>query len=340
MRSILSFLSTLVVLLWSNASLAHVKWFTRASMDQAPLSPENLNHFNFWFLFGLSVFTVGLFVYADVKFEKWKAYKKFDKYLETFSKNSVLILRIFTGASLLLSWQADSMIAPELKITHPALGWMQFFIALLLLGRITTSIAGAGMIALYFIAMGEYGFFHLLDYLVYLAIGYFLLVSNFENPKIRFSRIPALYFGLGFSLCWAALEKVFFPTWGLDVLNQQPALTMGLPADFFLLSCAFIELSLGYLLIIGLLQRPLALTVTLVFFTTTAFFGKPELIGHTILHGALLVFIVVGPGGYYARPIDFHKKLWLRAGFAAVNFVIVALILGFLYWKLSPHAHG
>ena len=191
------------------------------------------------------------------------------------------------------------------------------------------------MIGLYFYAMKEYGFFHMLDYLVYASIGYFFLVENFKQRQISQTRIPALYIGLGFSLCWAALEKVFFPHWGMDVLRQEPGLTMGLPPEFFLLSCAFVELCLGYLLIIGLMQRPLALTITLVFFSTSAFFGKTEVIGHTILHGALLVFTVIGPGRYYPPPIEFHKRLSLRAAFVAINFVIVIGLLAVTYHWLA-----
>lgn len=106
---------------------------------------------------------------------------------------------------------------------------------------------------------------------------------------------------------------------------------MGLPADFFLLACAFVELCLGYLLIIGLLQRPLALTITLVFLTTSSFFGKTEVIGHTILHGALLVVAVLGPGRYYPPPIEFHQRLSLRAAFVALNFLVVVGRLGLIY---------
>jgi uncharacterized membrane protein YphA (DoxX/SURF4 family) len=187
--------------------------------------------------------------------------------------------------------------------------------------------------------MNEYGFFHLLDYLVYPAIGYYFIAASIQKRKISQTRIPALYIGLGFSLCWAALEKVFFPHWGLDVLTQQPGLTMGLPPDFFLLACAFVELCLGYLLIIGVLQRPLALTITVVFVMTSAFFGKTEVIGHTILHGALLVFTVLGPGHYYPTPIEFHKRLGLRATFAAVNFVVIVGLLGLAYHWMATRAH-
>lgn len=315
---------------------AHVKWFTN-NKDTSVASFADLNHLAFWFLLGLSVLTLALITYADRAFEKWAAYQKFNSYLESFSDRATVILRVFTGAALLLSWQADSMIAPELKIDSAIVGWLQFFLALALLLSKTTPLTGLGMIGLYFYAMSEYGFFHMLDYLVYPAIGYFLLVAGFPQRRLSQTRIPALYIGLGFSLCWAALEKVFFPHWGLDVLKQQPGLTMGLPPDFFLLACAFVELCLGYLLIIGLLQRPLALTITLVFLTTSAFFGKTEVIGHTILHGALLVFTVIGPGHYYPPPIEFHQRLGLRAAFVSINFVLVIGLLALAYRQMALH---
>ena len=194
------------------------------------------------------------------------------------------------------------------------------------------------MIALYIYAVTHFGFFHMLDYLVYLAIGYYFLVSApvpGKSKVMQGSRIPVLYFGLGFSLCWAALEKIVFPHWGLNVLSQKPQLTFGMDHEFFLLACAFIELSLGYLLIIGLLQRPLALTITVVFLLTSMVFGKTEVIGHTILHGALLVFTVVGAGHYYTPPVKLHRGLVMRALFAAVNFVVVVGVLAYAYMKMS-----
>ena len=225
---------TFLLLLAPISTYAHVKWFTQ-STDPQVASFSDLNHPAFWFLLGLSVVTLALITYADKLLEKWALYRKFNTYLESYSDRATMILRIFTGAALLLSWQADSMIAPELKISSGAVGWYQFFLALALLLSKTTPIAGLGMIALYLYAMMEHGFFHMLDYMVYASIGYFLFVSSFKHSRIFHTRIPALYIGLGFSLCWAALEKVFFPHWGMDVLRQQPGLTMGLPPDFFLL---------------------------------------------------------------------------------------------------------
>ncbi len=331
--SIFIFIINFITLI-SQTAEAHVKWFAR-NQEFKIIYYADLNCFAFWFLILLSMVTLSFLVFADHFLEKKLWSKKIADYLESFSDQTTVILRVFTGAALMLSWQADAMIAPELKIPSSGAGWWQFMLALLLLTAKTTPIAGLGMIALYVYGVLTFGLFHMLDYLVYPAIGYFLVVAATESKKIAQSRIPALYVGLGFSLCWVALEKLFFPTWGLDVLRQQPGLAMGLPHNFFLMACVFIEMSLGYLLIIGVLQRPLALTITLVFFTTSAFFGKTEIIGHTLLHGALIVFVVMGPGNYYPAPIQFHNKLGLRAIFAAVNFVLLNGIMGICFYLMA-----
>jgi len=190
------------------------------------------------------------------------------------------------------------------------------------------------LIALYAIGVFRFGPFHMLDYVVYAGIGYYLAVSGAGERKIRGTGLPALYATVGFSLCWVALEKMVYPQWGLYVLEQNPSLSLGLPLSFFLLAAAFVEFSLGYLLIINLLQRPLALVITLVFFTTTLVFGKVEVIGHTPIHAALVVFLLEGPGRVYRPPIALHRGLGLRTAFAAVNF---ALLLALLF---VPYTYG
>lgn len=326
-------------LLFSPEAFAHVKWFSKFNYDQAPITFSDISQPAALILVLLSVVTVSFFVVCDRWLEAWAPYSRLNGFLASYGEKSTVILRVFTGASLLLAWQANSIIAPELLIQGQGAGWFQFVLALLLLLEVTTPVAGAGMIVLYFYAMTQYGVFHLMDYAVYLGIGYFLLVSNTKNKTIHGSRIPALYLGLGFSLCWAALEKIFYPMWGLEVLQQAPGLTMGLDPAFFLLSCAFVEFSLGYLLFIGLLSRPLALIITLTFFTTTAFFGKTEVVGHTLLHGALLVFIVLGTGDYFRAPIMLHKNRILRALFAGVNFLVVLALLAIPYRYLSQRTY-
>jgi hypothetical protein len=335
-------MKNLILLIWfvlPELAQAHVKWFSNYRYDQQPIQFSQLNNFTFWSLLALSAVTIGVLVVLNTGLRHWSPYRRLNDWLASYGTQAPLIIRIFTGASHLLAWQGDAMIAPELKIVSPWTGAFQYAIALLLLFRTTTPIAGVGMIIVYFIAVSQYGFFHLLDYLAYLAVGYYLIVAYTQNKKLRETGIPALYLGLGLTLCWVALEKFFYPGWGLQVLQQARPLAMGLELNFFLMGSAFVEFCLGYLLIICVLERPLALTITLVFFTTTSFFGKTELVGHNLIHGILIVLILAGPGGYFTPPIAIHRRLSTRIAFAVVNFLILFALLALPYHYLSERAY-
>lgn len=319
-------------------AFAHVKWFSNYDFQQTPLQLSQLNTPIFWGLFLLSLVSLPLLVYTDKLGEQSVLYNKINAFLDRYANDGALIMRVAMGAVLLMCWQGDSFIAPEIAIPSAGWGWFQFALALCLLFKETTFITGLGMLLMYFVGMSIHGYFHMLDYVVYPAVALFLIVSYSKFEKLKNLDLPILYSGLGFSLCWVAFEKLVYPYWGLSVLEKAPGLTMGLDPEFFLMSCAFIEFTLGYLLIICLLHRPLAVVVTLTFFTTTCFFGKTEIVGHTILHGALLVFIVKGPGHYYQVPIRIHKSVAWRSLFAIVNFIVLFALLAFPYQKLANNA--
>ena len=327
-------------LLLPQSAEAHVKWFSNFDFTQAPLKMAELSSGGtFWFLMCLSIISLPLIVYLDRALENSLAYIKINSFLDRYADNAQLIMRVIVGAVLLMSWQGDSVIAPEIPIFGDLWGWAQFSLVFLLLFKETTWIVGLGMLTFYGMSVYYHGIFHMLDYMIYPAVGLYFILSSSKNERIKNLDLPVLYSGLGFSLCWVAFEKLVYPYWGLSVLEKAPELSMGLNHQFFLTSTAFVEFTLGYLLIICLLHRPLAIVITLVFFTTTVFFGKTEVIGHTILHGALLVFVVKGPGQYYQAPIRFHQSPWMRSLFASINFVILFLVLGYSYEKLAGGIH-
>jgi uncharacterized membrane protein YphA (DoxX/SURF4 family) len=329
-------LSMALPALASAAGTGHVKWFTRFSFADRP---NTLGEVLSPLVFGLTVLSM-LVIAALVPLDAWLQrsglFRSLEKWLEARKDSSNVVMRVGMGATLLLSWQADSLLAPDLKISAfgaagPALGWAQFFLALLLLLQKTTPIAGAGVGVLYLICVAVFGPFYMLDYLHFAGIAVYLLLSAVETLRIRAIRLPVLYATVGFALAWLGMEKLVYPDWGLYVLDQNPRLSLGLPVDFFLRSAAFVEISLGYLLIICLFERPMALVITLVFFSTTLVFGKIEVIGHTAVHAALIVFLLNGPGTVYRAPITFHDRKPLRAAFGAVNFLLTAGVILALY---------
>lgn len=307
-------------------AMAHVKWFSDFNYADQPLTLSQAIDSTFLWLLLLSVIVIGALVYLDRKLKETAWFHRVNNWLQQQNRHSLTVMRVAAGTVLLLSWQADAMLVPELAVSANWIGWLQFILALLLLFRKTVPLAGIGLMVLYGIGIAEFGFFHMLDYPMYAGVGYYFLVSN-SSDKLKGTGLPALYLTVGFSLCWVALEKIIYPQWGLYVLQQNPQLALGFDLEFFLTGAAFVEFALGYLLIICLLQRPLALIITLVFFMTTMVFGKLEVIGHTLIHGALIVFLFEGPGTLYKAPVTFHKRLSLRMAFASVNFVLLFGIL-------------
>lgn len=330
-----------IVLLWlafSSTILvqAHVKWFSEFSFLDQPLSFTEAISPTLIGLAIASAIAMVATVFIDTKLEDLPAYQNLRKWLHERRDQGTLILRIGMGVTFLLAWQADTLLAPYLQ-ADPLLGWVQFVLVLLLLFPQTTPLAGIGTIILWLVGVQTFGIFYMLDYIAFVGIGTWLMLSQVKQSNLRELGIPALYFTVGFALSWLAMEKVVYPNWGLEVLAANPQLTLGFPPEFFLVGAAFVEFVLGYLLIIGLLGRPLSLVITLVFFTTTLVFGKVEIIGHTHLHAALLVFLLYGPGKYYPAPIDIHRKLSWRMAFAAVNFVV---LLGAFLWLFSFGANN
>ncbi len=311
---------------------AHVKWFSEFDFGDRPLTLAKAVTPTFIALAGLSMATIGLFVYLDRHLATSPWYTRISQWLAARRVHSVLVMRIGLGATLLLSWQAGTLFVPELAVSD-WVGWVQFLVALLLIFEAAVPAAGIIVIALFVVGLTQYGTFHMLDYTFFTGVGCYLAVSRSNDPALRSSGVPALYTTLGFSLCWAALEKIIYPQWSSYLLDVHPQLTLGLEPNFFLISAAFVEMSLGYLLIIRLLQRPLALIITLVFFLTTMVFGKTEVIGHTIIHAALIVFLLEGPGERYRAPLAFLERIRLRTAFAAVSFafLLVILIVPYVY---------
>jgi hypothetical protein len=307
--------------------LAHVKWFSDFSFAESPRTLGEVLTPTFLALLGLSVLVIVALVPVDSWLEKQRWYCRVNEWLRARAGQSRLVMRIGAGMVLLLAWQADLVLVPDLPAPAPWIGWLEFVIAALLLFEATTAYAGVGLLVLYGLGVAQAGLYYMLDYVLVVGVAYYLIVTGVPERKISGSSIPALYLTVGFSLCWVALEKMVWPEWGLYILQENPQLSLGLDVDFFLLAAAFVEFCLGYLLIINLLQRPMALVVTLTFFLTTLVFGKVEVIGHTLIHAALVVFLLEGPGTTFRPPIALHRKLGLRAAFAGVNLLVLLAVL-------------
>ena len=320
-------------------AFGHVKWFSSFAYIDKPLSlPEILTPL-FFILALTSLLGISASVFIDDFFVRQPWYKKIEDVLNKYAGKSDLIIRIATGSVLLLSWQSGTWLVPELDVENQLIEFSQLILALLIVSNRLTRYAGVGLILHYFAALYVYDFVHLFDYIYILGAGYYLVVVSSPKKTWRASALPALYASVGFSLFWVAIEKIVYPQWALSILNSKPFLTMGFDPEFFLLASAFVEISLGFLLIVCLLQRPIALAITGLFISTTLVFGKLEFIGHAIVHAALIVFVLRGSGTTFRTPITFFYHIHQRVIFSALAFSLMLVVLIPWYTHLASRSY-
>lgn len=340
-NNMIKIISLVLLILWGNELFAHVKWFT--SFDFLDKSKETTEVANttYWGLVLLSIVVISILIVLDRKMEQTNWSKKMNHWLDNRQKYSLDIIRIAMFAVLTISWVNDTILTPELNANDTFIPWLEFVIALLLLVPMTVSIAGGLILVLYGYCIYKFGFFYMLDYLHFLGISIYLMTAKSKIDKVKSIGIPALYITLSFALVWLAFEKLYYPAWSLYLLEQNPQLALGLPHDFFLQGVAFVEIGLGFMLLFGALERPLAGVITVVFIITSIIFGKTEVIGHTSLHAMLIVFILKGTGSFYNPPIDRWTKVsWKRIVIATFSYIVLTTTVLFAYKQIANYQYN
>ena len=121
---------------------AHVKWFAGYSYGDPPQALGDVMTGDFYALALLSVVVIVLLVYLDAQGGIRRFESSVGAWLEGHKANSLLVMRVGMLFVLLFSWQADTVLAPELHADSTWIGWMQFLLALLLLFRRTVPLVG------------------------------------------------------------------------------------------------------------------------------------------------------------------------------------------------------
>lgn len=238
---------------------AHVKWFTKLTPAKEPLE-KILSPLFMGVSFGVAVLLALLTQVLPI-IMKWNPLEKADHFLEGFRKYSRYILKYGTAAALLIQVSSGTIFAPELHIhTELIIYFVWAAIILLIIPHHYSTKAGALILLGIFLKItAEYGPFHMLDYGFYLAIIFVLLIGS---TKIERWGFPFLYLGTGLSLCWVAVEKWVYPVMTIDIIQHHVVPTFGYEPSTFIVLSAFIEFVVGYLLVVGVLNRVLAIVLT------------------------------------------------------------------------------
>ena len=341
------FVAALALMCIAGESSAHVKWFTEFDNAKPPLPISDVLTKTFIGFFIASVVAIYLFFLGDRYAFKKGYLVKLDLRLRMFDALSIHIMRgaaavfffslfayhEFTGVSFFLT--------PELKTDLPIVPWVHLALGVFALSRHSAPLLGAGILGLYVASVQKYGIYHLIDYLIFLGIAYFFLVTNIHKGSWKKSGFIVLYALMGLTLLWASVEKWGYPQWTYPLLARDPSLLMGMEPYSYMVLAGFVEFNVIFLLLgaASIVTRIIALALESVFILAIFKFGLIDAIGHLMIIAILFVLIVRGPTEARSILCLREKSIWMEAYFmtglyyfAFVNIFLMYYGFHYLYY--------
>lgn len=325
--------STVAALLAATPAHAHVKWFAPYVVGAAP-APISETLANGWFWMGIVLVLV--FFAVTVVVERSPAGTTIGTVLDRFTSPLWLrsddFMRAIIGAFFVAIFSVGGVyLTPDLQTPNEWVSWLQLLIALLVFSRKTMPLAAAGIIGLWVIALRDYDFFHLLDYLA-LGVGVagYLALAAFPESKYYQYRFAVLRWGVAIALMWSSLEKFAYAEWFHPLVEERPFLTFGMPRDTFIPMAGVAEFTMGFGLLWTALIRRLSAIALIIIFTAAVYpFGRIDLVGHALIMGTLfLIAADPTPSGLKL------KGLVPAIGSVPAGLLAALVIIAGSYWTL------
>ena len=342
---------TLIVLstLFAATAEAHVKWFFDYDVAKAPTPIGEVLDGTFVKMFLVSVAACYLFFLVDRYVYETGILAEFDKKLKLFDNAANYIMRGAAGIFFLalFGWWAlgfgqSFYLTPELKTAARVVPWMQLVMALAVISRHTVFLTGLGIFALYIGAAFGYGIFHMLDYTIFLGIGYYLTVSQTTTKPLLKSGLVVLFACTGLTLIWAAVEKFAYSHWTIAALANKPHVTMGMSPPIFMKVSGFIEFFVTFILLgaVSVVGRLVALGLMSVFVLAVFEFGVLDAVGHLMIVAILWVLIVRGPTDARNMLVLPDKSLFTEAYFMTGLYFLAFVMVFIFYYGIHYYSYG
>jgi hypothetical protein len=329
----ISFTAMLATLMAAGPAHAHVKWFAPYVVGTAP-APITDTLANGWFWTGIAL--VMVFFAAAVLVERSPTATPvngmFDRLTFPLWRRGDDFMRAIIGAFFVAIFAVGGVyLTPDLQTPNEWVSWLQLLIALLVFSRRTMPLAAAGIIGLWVIALRDYDFFHLLDYLA-LGVGiagYLVLAANPESRWYQ-HRFTVLRWGVAIALMWSSLEKFAYAEWFYPLVEERPFLTFGMPRDMFIPMAGVAEFTMGFGLLWTPLIRRLSAVALIIIFTAAVYpFGRIDLVGHALIMGTLfLIAADPSPSGLKL------PQMTLAIGSVPAGLLAAMVLIAGAYWGL------
>ena len=327
---------------------AHVKWFVEFDVTKAPAPIGEVLNGTFVQMFLVSVVGIYLFFLADRYIYEGGYLAEFDKKLKLFDNLANTIMRVSAGIFFLslfvwyLVYETSFYLTPELKTSAVYVPWLHLVMALSVLSRRTMFIAGIGIFFLYLAAARDYGIFHILDYLIFLGIGYYLTMANSTNKKLLKSGFIVLFACTGLTLIWASVEKFAYADWTNPLFEKNPQMLMGMSPGRFMMVSGFVEFFVTFILLgaVSVVGRLISLGFMSIFVLAVIQFGIVDAIGHLMIVAILFVLIVRGPTDARDMLVLPDKSLFTEAYFMTGLYFLAFVMIFIFYYGIHHLSYG
>lgn len=278
-------------------ALAHVKWFVDYDTTKEPVPlTEMMQSTEFLGLLFLSTLVIFITSVLDRKIPSPVDVSRWQPRLTSLEDLVPKVMRYGTSAFFLTLavFFPSIILTPELVIENPGLVYVHFLIAITAFNQRTSLIAGVAILFLYGYAIQLYGLFHMLDYLVFIGTGVYLIMQTLKPEVFRGLSLELVRFTLAYSFLWGAIEKFMHPELFHQLLTEHNYLTMGLDWSFFIRASGFVEFCCAWHIYSGRAAGYAGIGV-MGFFVTVAVipFGMIDFIGHFLFIIPLVAILFI-----------------------------------------------
>ncbi|WP_437440039.1 hypothetical protein [Neorhizobium galegae] len=272
-------------MLGTGSAGAHVKWF---SVYDTAAQPRGLGEvlcqdFGFLLIVAILCFFSGCLVEQTVLGEPIS--RLLGRFAFGLGPHAEAVIRTGCGFFFVsLSTTGGILLTPELKTTSAVVGPLQLTIAAGLLSASTTPLSAAGVVALFSLAVRDYGIFHMADYSIFLGLSAYLALTGLQKRFLGVLPLDILRYSTAATLMWASVEKWAYPEWSFPLLAAHPNIALGINSESYMRAAGMIEFTLAFALLWTPLVRRLSAVVLLAMFVSAcAEFGKVDIVGHSVI---------------------------------------------------------
>ena len=248
-------------------------------------------------------------------------------------------LAAFFCTALIYFGNEPVFLTPELRTKSTWVAPLQAGIAMVLMQRRSAWLGSLGIVLLYAFALQAYGWFHLLDYSVFLGAAAFIAIDSIWQGRKHNMGLAVLRVSAGMTLMWVGVEKWLYPWWSYPIVDGElKGLRGAMSSNFFVMAAGFVEFCAAYAVVFGRTSVQLAAGVLLILLIAAVpVFGPIDAIGHAPFIAVLAVLgitrnrvalAVPGSGGAASAAVAHAVSCTLSA----------AAMLG-LYWGLQALAY-